>query len=69
MQWVENAVHKGNQDNRKNRGVAALFTKCGMNPDDLEKEQFSAHLTSLSEDSIYFALIQNQRANDLALCA
>ena len=67
VQWVGNAAHKVNQDNRKNRGVAALFRKCGMNPDDLEKEQFPAHLTFLSEDSIYFALFQNQHANDLAL--
>ena len=53
----------------KNRGAAASFTKCGMNPDDLEKEQYLSHLTSFSEDSVYFALIQNQDANDLALCS
>ena len=45
------------------------FTKCAINPHDLEKNEFAKHLETLCEDSIYYALIENQTATDLATLA
>ena len=66
VEWMEIAVQKVNDDNKRTRAAAMAFTKCGMNPHDFEKTEFAKHLETLCEDSIYYALINNQTATDLA---
>jgi len=59
--WIEQAVRAVDAKQRKTRKIASVFTQCGLNPHDMEKVDFGSHLQSLSEDSIYNSLIQNQR--------
>ena len=65
ISWIEQAIQHENSKQRLTRKVAHIFAKCGLDPYDMEKSAFAAHLESLSEESIYNALIQNQEAKAL----
>ena len=47
-------------EQRKTRKIASVFTQCALNPHDMKKVEFDSHFQSLSDDSIYDSLIQNQ---------
>ena len=65
ISWIEQAVVHLNNKQKQTRKVARIFAKCGLDIYDFEKNAFASHLETLSEDSIYNALIQNQKAYDL----
>ena len=60
INWIEQAVKEANDGQKRTRKVASIFQLCELNPHDSEKMQFGAHLQTLSENSTYDALIQNQ---------
>ena len=64
---IEEAVAHQNNNQKQNRKIAHIFAKCGMDPLDMEIPAFAAHLETLSQDSIYNSLIQNQQATDVSL--
>jgi len=64
--WIEQAVREVDVGQRRTRKIASIFEQCGLNPHDLEKVQLGMHLQSLSEDSIYDSLIQNQKETNFA---
>jgi len=63
---IEQAVREVDVGQRRTRKIASIFEQCGLNPHDLEKVQLGMHLQSLSEDSIYDSLIQNQKETNFA---
>ena len=65
VKWVEEALQNCNDKQKRSRAIAAVFAQCGLSPFDMDKSQFCAHLESISEDSIYNALIQNQECAEL----
>ena len=47
VKWVEQAIQHSNDKQKRTRGIADVFGQCGLNPYDMEKTQFGAHLESL----------------------
>ena len=65
ISWVEEAIQHHNAKQKQTRKVAQIFAKCGLDPFDMEKGAFKAHLETLKEDSIYNSLVKNQQACEL----
>jgi hypothetical protein len=65
VNWIEKAFKEIGQAQKQSRKIAATFRKCGLDMYDDVKAEFAKHLESLSEDSVYNALIQHQRAENI----
>jgi hypothetical protein len=66
IEWIEEAVSEMNETTAAVEGkIAQMFTKLGQDPRDKTGEQFLAHLSSLSENCIYKALLESQTAEIL----
>ena len=50
---------------RHHRSIARTFDKVGQNPWNDNLSEFERHLSELSEDSMYKALMVNQQAQEL----
>ena len=65
VSWVEIALREVNNKQCLTQQVRKTFQKCGLDPYDDEKLEMARWLESLSKETLYNALIQNQHAADL----
>ena len=59
---VETAFDKINNDQKRKMSIYQSFKLCGLNPWDEELVEFKEDLDSLSANSIYSSLLNNQEA-------
>jgi len=59
---VETAFDKINNDQKCKMSIYQSFKLCRLNPRDEELVEFKEHLDSLSANSIYSSLLNNQKA-------
>ena len=62
---VETAFNKINDEQKRKMSIYQSFKLCGLSPWDEELVEFKGHLDSLSTNSIYASLLNNQEALNL----
>ena len=62
---IEQSIKKMNQEQRENPTIRQMFRKVGQDPFFDCTELFKTHLDSLSKDSMYRTIIENQRQSEL----
>ena len=65
--FAEKAVREYNKDARKSKCIEKTFERCGQHIWDEDLSAFQEHLSGLKKDSMYRALLNNAKVEDLSL--
>lgn len=65
VEFIEKAIQKINDDQKRTHSIYSTFKMCGLNPYDEDLTDFKKHLDSLNENKVYATLQRNNKALDL----